>query len=229
MVDVRVKREQGDFLVDVAFRAGGAGVTALFGESGAGKSSVINMVAGLLNPDEGRIVVGGRTLFDSRRRVSVPPDKRRVGYIFQDSRLFPHLSVRSNLIYGMKRTPVEDRFVKYDDVVDMLDIGKLTSRRPSKLSGGEKQRVAIGRALLTSPKILLMDEPLASLDSSRKEEVLKFIIPLPETFSVPIIYVTHDHHEMMRLADTVVYMKDGRVEDVKDISEKEVVAKLVIA
>jgi molybdate transport system ATP-binding protein len=211
VLEIKVKKELGNFAVDVAFSTGEAGVTALFGRSGAGKTSVINMVAGLFPPDEGFIAVNGRTLFDSAHSVDIPPDKRRCGYVFQDGRLFPHLTVKSNLTYGMKLVPRADRYVSYDKVVDLLGIGHLLTRRPAKLSGGEKQRVAIGRALLTSPSLLLMDEPLASLDSERKGEVLPFIARLPRELSVPILYVTHSWDEILNLADTVVLLESGRV------------------
>jgi len=184
MIDIRVKRKQGEFVVDTAFVSEGVGVTALFGDSGAGKTSVINMVAGLISPDEGRIEVNGSLLFDSEKRVHVPPEKRRIGYVFQDGRLFPHLSVRSNLRYGMRLTPGAEHHVPFDEVVRLLGIEHVLGRRPAKLSGGEKQRVAIGRALLTNPSLLLMHEPLASLDGARKAEILPFIARLSKEFSL---------------------------------------------
>ncbi len=211
MLEIKVRKKLGNFTVDVAFSTGKAGVTALFGRSGAGKTSVINMVAGLFPPDEGLISVGGRKLFDSAHSVNIPPGKRRCGYVFQDGRLFPHLTVKANLVYGMKLVPRAERYVRYDQVVDLLGIGHLLARRPAKLSGGEKQRVAIGRALLTSPSILLMDEPLASLDSARKAEVLPFIARLPRELSVPILYVTHAMDEILNLAETVVFLESGAV------------------
>jgi molybdate transport system ATP-binding protein len=210
VIDIRVRRKQGDFVVDTAFISEGVGVTALFGESGAGKTSVINMVAGLVRPDEGRIVVNGSRLFDSEKGVDVPPEERRIGYIFQDGRLFPHLSVRSNLSYGMRLIPAAERRVGFDQVVALLGIEHLLPRRPAKLSGGEKQRVAIGRALLTNPSLLLMDEPLASLDGARKAEVLPFIGRLSRELSIPIFYVTHSLDEIVNLADTLVLMDAGR-------------------
>ncbi|MFY9943217.1 MAG: molybdenum ABC transporter ATP-binding protein [Desulfobacterales bacterium] len=211
MLDVHVIRQQGDFRVDVAFRSPDVGVTALFGRSGAGKTSVVNMVAGLVRPAQGHIVVNSRTLFDAAKGLHVPPEKRRVGYIFQDGRLFPHLSVKSNLTYGMHLTPPAERHVALNDVVDLLGIGNLLHRRPAKLSGGEKQRVAIGRALLTSPALLLMDEPLASLDRSRKAEVMPFLSRLCSELSTPILYVSHSLEEVLNLADTMVLLDDGRV------------------
>lgn len=208
---ISIRRKQGDFSLDVSFEGGESGVTALYGPSGAGKTSVINMVAGLLRPDSGRIVVNGFCLFDSARGIDLPPEKRRIGYVFQDGRLLPHLSVRGNLTYGMHRTPVNRRFVHFDQVVDLLGIDQLLHRRPARLSGGEKQRVAIGRALLTSPTMLLMDEPLASLDAARKAEVLPFIMRLGREFDIPILYVSHAMDELLNLATHMVMMLDGRV------------------
>ena len=219
MLEIKVKKRLGAFPVDVAFSTEGAGVTALFGRSGAGKTSVINMVAGLFPPDEGLIVVNGRKLFDSEHSIDLPPEKRRCGYIFQDGRLFPHLTVKTNLTYGMKLVPRAERYVSYDQVVELLGIGHLLGRRPAKLSGGEKQRVAIGRALLTSPSLLLMDEPLASLDSARKGEVLPFIARLPREFSIPILYVTHSLDEIINLADTVVLLESGKVVAAGNVEE----------
>jgi molybdate transport system ATP-binding protein len=210
VLDINVKRLQGAFKVDAAFVAEGTGITALFGRSGAGKTSVINMVAGLVRPDEGRIVVNGKTCFDSEKGLNVPPEKRRFGYIFQDARIFPHLSVKSNLIYGMNLVPRSERFVAFDQVVELLGLEHLLNRRPAKLSGGEKQRVAIGRSLLTSPRLMLMDEPLASLDDERKSEVLPFIATLPKEFDVPILYVSHSVDEILILADYLVIVDSGR-------------------
>lgn len=208
---VRVKKRLGNFVIDVAFNAGDSGVTALFGRSGAGKTSVLNMVAGLTTPDEGLIEVNGTALFDSQRCVNIPTEKRRCGYIFQDGRLFPHLTVKSNLVYGMKLLSSDMRYVKYDHVVDILGIGHLLERRPAKLSGGEKQRVAIGRALLASPAAILMDEPLASLDEERKDELLPFIAQLPHEFSIPVLYVSHSPDEVLYLSDAIVVLDKGRV------------------
>lgn len=224
MLEIKVKKRLGNFTVDVAFSTRVAGITALFGSSGAGKTSVINMVAGLIRPDEGRITVKGRNLFDSEQSIDIPPEKRRCGYIFQDGRLFPHLTVKSNLTYGMKLVPRADRYVSYDQVVALLGIDHLLSRRPAKLSGGEKQRVAIGRALLTNPDLLLMDEPLASLDITRKDEVLPFIARLSCELLVPILYVTHSLDEILNLADMVVLLESGRA--VAEGSVEDVMSRL---
>lgn len=210
MLRLSVRRRQGTFHLDVNLAAG-AGVTALYGRSGSGKTSVINMVAGLARPDEGRIEVDGRVLFDSTANIDLVPERRRLGYVFQEHRLFPHLSVRGNLVFGRNRLPDAERSVDFDQVVGVLGIAPLLDRRPANLSGGEKQRVAIGRALLASPRILLMDEPLAALDSGRKTELLPFIAELSRQFAIPILYVSHAMDEVLRLADTLVLMDSGRV------------------
>ena len=198
-------------MVNAVFKGAPSGVTALFGSSGAGKTSIVNMVAGLLKPDSGRVAVDGHVLFDSEHGINLPPEKRRVGYVFQDGRLLPHYTVRSNLTYGMHRTPSRQRYVDFDQVVELLGIGPLLPRRPAKLSGGEKQRVAIGRALLASPALLLMDEPLASLDANRKNEVLPFIMRMSREFAIPILYVTHAMDEILHLANRMVLLESGQV------------------
>ena len=210
-MEVKVKRRQGDFSIDINFTCAKSGITALYGPSGAGKTSIINMVAGLIRPDSGSISINGLCLFDSKRGINLPPERRQIGYVFQDGRLLPHISVRANLTYGMHLKPEAQRFVSFDEVVDLLDISHLLDRRPAKLSGGEKQRVAIGRALLTSPAILLMDEPLASLDSARKIELLPFIKKLSHEFSIPILYVSHVKDEILNLADHLVIINMGYV------------------
>lgn len=210
MLDIHVKRKQGEFTVEASFRSAIRGVTALFGRSGAGKTSIINMTAGLVRPDEGRISIDGRCLFDSEKGIDLSPEKRRIGYVFQDGRLFPHLSVRSNLEYGLKRARSGERRVEFDQVVELLGIEHLLARRPAKLSGGEKQRVAIGRALLTNPSLLLMDEPLASLDAARKAEVLPFIARLSRELSISILYVSHSLDEILNLSDRMVLLDSGR-------------------
>ncbi len=210
-MEVNICRKQGDFLINTSFSGAETGVTALFGPSGAGKTSVINMVSGLITPDRGHISVKDLCLFDSEKKINLPTERRRIGYVFQDARLFPHISVHSNLTYGLRLTPPELRFVSFDSVVELLGIGHLLDRRPSKLSGGEKQRVAIGRALLTSPAMLLMDEPLASLDPQRKAEVLPFITRLSREYKIPILYVSHIIDEILNLADKIVIMDSGNV------------------
>lgn len=207
-IAIDVVLRQGDFTLTAALALPGAGVTVLFGPSGAGKTSLINCVAGLVRPERGRIAVGERVLFDSRARIDLPPERRHVGYVFQDGRLFPHMTVAANLRYGMKAATGS---VGFDEVVDLLGIGHLLQRRPANLSGGEKQRVAIGRALLSSPQLLLMDEPLASLDHARRAEILPYLERLRDRYALPILYVTHDRNEARRLAALVVLFRHGQV------------------
>lgn len=217
-LEVSVEKGLGAFTLNAAFSCG-AGITALFGQSGSGKTTVINMIAGLLRPERGRISVDGRTLFDSAAKIDVPPHRRRIGYVFQDARLFPHLTVRRNLLYGRYFSPADGRYAAFDQVVDLLGIAGLLDRRPGGLSGGEEQRVAIGRALLASPRILLMDEPLASLDDARKSEILPYIERLRDQMGLPILYVSHAMDEVARLADTMVLMADGSVAAVGSVEE----------
>lgn len=200
---IDVRKRLGRFELALAFTAG-SGLTALFGPSGAGKTSLLNMVAGTLRPDAGRVAVGDAVLFDDVAGIDVPPEQRRAGYIFQDGRLFPHLSVRNNLLYGWRLTRPEARTLDPSEVIDLLGVGHLLDRRPATLSGGEAQRVAIGRALLASPRFLLMDEPLSSLDRARKEEIMRLIEWLRDELRLPILYVTHDEREVDRLADARV-------------------------
>ena len=187
-----------------------APIVALFGRSGSGKTTLVEAIAGLVRPQSGRIVVGDRVLFDSERAIDLAPEARRVGYVFQDALLFPHLSVRANLAYGERLTPEAERFVDRARVIDLLGLGDLLERRPATLSGGERQRVAIGRALLASPRILLMDEPLASLDTPRKAEILQYVELLRDELRLPIVYVSHAIEEVTRLADCLVLVSDGR-------------------
>lgn len=211
MLDVSIRQTLGNFTLDVAFASEARGVTALFGRSGSGKTSVINAIAGLARPDEGRIRIGDTVYFDSAARVDVPVEKRRIGYVFQDSRLFPHMTVRSNLEFGLRRVPAAERRIGLDSVVDLLGLAHLLERRPRGLSGGEKQRVALGRALLAQPRLLLMDEPMASLDAGRKAEILPYIERLRDEMNIPIVLVSHALDEVVRLATTLVLIGEGRV------------------
>ena len=197
------------FSLDVAFDAP-KGVTALFGRSGSGKTTVVNAVAGLLRPDAGRIVLDGAVLLDSAGGIFLPPHRRRLGYVFQEGRLFPHLTVRQNLRYGQWFAPNAKR-ADFDRVVDLLGLTALLDRRPSHLSGGEKQRVAIGRALLSAPAMLVMDEPLAALDAARKAEILPWLERLRDETHLPILYVSHALTEVARLATTIVLLEEGRI------------------
>jgi len=196
--EVDVARRLGDAEIAVSF-ASEAGVIALFGPSGSGKSSILNMIAGLLTPDRGRIAVGGEILFDAK--VNLPPEARHAGYVFQDGRLFPHLKVRANLLYG---AGAGDATITLKEVVDLLGLGALLGRWPRTLSGGEAQRVAIGRALLSNPRFLLLDEPLASLDRARADEIMTMIERVRDALKLPILYVSHNRAEVDRLAGQVV-------------------------
>ncbi len=209
-LDVDVEHARGAFRLSARFTAR-PGLTALFGRSGSGKTSLVDVVGGLIRPDRGRVAVDGEMLVDTERRLFVPRHRRRVGYVFQDSRLFPHLSVRRNLLYGRWFNRDGGTSTNLDGVVDLLGIGHLLERQPDSLSGGEKQRVAIGRALLSRPRLLLMDEPLASLDESRRSEILPYIERLRDESGLPILYVSHSVAEVARLATTVVIMNDGKV------------------
>ncbi|MCK0196591.1 molybdenum ABC transporter ATP-binding protein [Ancylobacter sp. 6x-1] len=218
MIEIDIRIERSSFRLESAFVAPGAGVTALFGRSGAGKTTIIQAVAGVVRPAAGRIVVDGETYFDLERGIDLPIEARRVGYVFQDSRLFPHFSVEKNLRYGERRargTP----FVGFAQVVDLLGIGHLLKRRPHTLSGGERQRVAIGRALLAQPRILLMDEPLAALDEARKLDILPYIERLRDEMRLPVFYVSHSIDEVLRLSDHVVALADGRQVAAGPVSE----------
>lgn len=215
-VDVRHRR--GHFDLQVAFEAG-PGVTALFGHSGSGKTTVLELIAGLERPQAGRIVVDGEVLADTTTRTWVPSHRRRVGFCFQDSRLFPHMTVRQNLAYGTRFSGRRDEPAHMAQVLDLLGIGDLLERRPGTLSGGERQRVAIGRALLSTPRLLLLDEPLASLDGPRRAEILPYLARVREEAGIPIVYVSHTLPEVARLADTVVLMTAGRVTATGPVAE----------
>ncbi|MGK7868378.1 molybdenum ABC transporter ATP-binding protein [Falsiroseomonas sp. E2-1-a20] len=213
MLDVALRHRFGrdGFALDAAFRLPEAGVTALFGPSGCGKSTILAAVAGLLRPDRGRVALEGTVLLDTARGVDLPPERRRCGVVFQDARLFPHLSIETNLRYGLRRAPAGAEGPGFEEVVDLLGIAPLLARRPAGLSGGERQRVALGRALLARPRLLLMDEPLAALDAARRAEVLPFLARLRDATRLPILYVTHALEEVDALADRLVLLRDGRV------------------
>jgi molybdate transport system ATP-binding protein len=212
-LQVDTRRRLGDLEHRADFDLPLAGVTALFGASGAGKSTLVNLIAGLLRPDAGRIAVGDTVYFDAARGIDLPVHRRELGVVFQDARLFPHLSVRANLRYGLERAGARARAprVPFDAVVALLGLDALLERRPHTLSGGERQRVAVGRALLAQPRLLLMDEPLASLDAPRKAEVLPYIERLRDGFDLPILYVSHAVDEVLRLASTLVLLERGAV------------------
>jgi molybdate transport system ATP-binding protein len=209
MLQVQVKATLGDFRLDAAFEGAGDGLTVLYGPSGAGKSSVLAAVAGALRPDAGRIAMGDDVLYDSAAGVDVPMERRRIGWVFQDARLFPHLSVEGNLRFGLKRAPAGP--IRFEEAVEVLGVGHLLNRRPRELSGGERQRVGLGRALLSQPRLLLMDEPLASLDAQRRAEILPFLERVKTGFTTPILYVTHSLAEAVRLGDRMAVMREGQV------------------
>src|ERR1700681_1473347 len=217
MFDVAVRKTLGDFVLDARFRSNAA-VTALFGPSGAGKTSIINAIAGLLVPERGRITVGDAVLFDADNGTDIPAHKRRVRVVFQESRLFPHLNVRQNLLYG--RWIAGHASGKLDEVVQLLGLEDLLARRPRTLSGGERQRVAIGRALLADPMTLLLDEPLSSLDEARKREILPYLEKLVGAARIPILYVSHAREEIERLAGNVVALDGARVKSVEKNNPK---------
>lgn len=206
MISVDITKPLSGITINAKFEVEG-GCSVLSGPSGAGKTSIINMLSGLMTPASGRIVINSRILYDSGKGINLPPDKRRAGYVFQESRLFPHMTVRKNLLYGRKNTG--DKRILLDDVADLLGISKLMDRYPKNLSGGEKQRVALGRALLSSPEFLLMDEPMASLDSSRRDELINYISRTTSTYNIPVVYVTHNVDEIIRLSDQVGIMESG--------------------
>lgn len=209
MLDIALNVAHGGFRLDAAFSAPTPGVIALFGRSGCGKSTLVNAIAGLVAAGSGRVALDGQVWFDSAAGINVPVERRRIGYVFQDARLFPHYSVRGNLLYGTRGSEPDQH--GFDDVVQLLGLEALLGRRPGGLSGGEKQRVALGRALLANPRLLLLDEPLAALDASRREEVLPYLERLRDHFSIPMVYVSHQLEEVLRLATQLVVLDAGKV------------------
>jgi len=207
---LEVEKQLGALALAARFQIAG-GVTALFGPSGAGKTSLVNMIAGLLKPDRGCIVLDDTTLFDAANAINVPPHRRQIGYVFQEGRLFPHLSVRQNLDYGRRMSGRPRDPTEFERIASLLGITHLLQRRPRMLSGGERQRVAIGRALLMQPRLLLLDEPLASLDAGHKGEILPYLMRLRDQAAVPMVYVSHIAGEVRQIATTVVRLDEGRV------------------
>jgi molybdate transport system ATP-binding protein len=210
MLSVDVEKRLGDFTILARFKTA-AGVTGLFGPSGGGKTTLTNMIAGLIAPDRGHISLADSVLFDSETRINLPAHRRRIGYVFQEGRLFPHLTVAANLDYGRRMSGLTPDAAELQRTVALLDIGHLLERRPGKLSGGERQRVAVGRALLMRPRLLLLDEPLASLDAARKREILPYLERLRDEASIPMVYVSHHAGELRRIATNVVRIDAGRV------------------
>ena len=210
MLKVDVTKQLGEFSLEAAFESEGR-VTGLFGASGAGKTTLVNMIAGLLRPDRGTIAIDGETVDDTAQGIHVPIWRRRIGYVFQDARLFPHLDVRQNLDYGRRMNGLTEDAEQRKRVTDLLDIGHLLDRRPGRLSGGERQRVALGRALLAKPRLLLLDEPLGALDEGRRAEILPYLVRLRDEARIPMVYVSHDAAEMRQLATQIVLLQRGRV------------------
>ncbi len=210
-VEISLQHEFSGFSLDCAFAIDRPGISALFGPSGAGKTTIVNAVAGLLRPKQGRIVVDGQVLLDTGKRICVPVFRRNIGYVFQEARLFPHMSVDENLRYGWRRSEHPASEGEIAHVIAMLGLDHLRARGPSKLSGGEKSRVALGRALLSSPRLLLLDEPLAALDNARKDEIMPYLERLRDDARVPMLYVSHSLEEVSRLADRVIRVEHGRV------------------
>src|SRR5215475_13120677 len=228
MLVLDVAKRLGDFRLTAKFETAERS-TALFGPSGGGKTTIANLIAGLITPDRGRIVLEDTVLFDSDQHVNVPSHQRRIGYVFQEGRLFPHLTVARNLDYGRRICGLARDRAEMTRIVDLLDIGHLLDRRPGKLSGGERQRVAFGRALLMRPRLLLLDEPLASLDAARKREILPYLQKLRDEAHVPMVYVSHHAPELKRIATAVVLLDGGRVAgagglDVLDAATAELMA-----
>lgn len=211
MLKVHATARRGSFALDVRIDVATPGIIALFGRSGCGKTTLVSIVAGLLRAEHAVVDIDGVVLEDTARQVRIAPERRRIGYVFQDSRLFPHLHVLANLQYGERRAPAGERRIGLDKVIALLDLQQLLRRRPRDLSGGERQRVALGRALLSQPRLLLLDEPLASLDVARREEVLPYLESLRDEFAMPMIYVSHQFDEVMRLASHIVLLDNGRV------------------
>ncbi|WP_339427610.1 MULTISPECIES: molybdenum ABC transporter ATP-binding protein [unclassified Pseudomonas] len=210
MIDVRLQLKYSGFALEVDLHLPGRGVTALYGHSGSGKTTCLRCIAGLERAEDGFIQVNDEVWQDSRNGVFVPPHKRALGYVFQEASLFAHLSVRANLEFGLKRIPRQQRRVDMAQATELLAIGHLLDRNPQHLSGGERQRIGIARALLTSPKLLLMDEPLAALDSQRKGEILPYLERLHDELDIPVLYVSHAQDEVARLADHIVLLSDGK-------------------
>ena len=207
MLSLNIMQQQGDHVLEVDLQIPAKGITAIFGVSGAGKTSLINAISGLTQPQRGRIQLHNRLLFDAEQKIALPPEKRRIGYVFQDARLFPHYRVRGNLQYGM----APKMKAQFDSLVSLLGLEALLPRFPLSLSGGEKQRVAIGRALLTAPDMLLLDEPLASLDLPRKRELMPYLQKLAKQVDIPMLYVSHSLEEILQLADNVLVLDAGKV------------------
>lgn len=210
MLDIHIRFARGDFVVNVQQKIESS-VTGLFGPSGSGKSTLLGLLGGFIKPDSGHIILDGSCLFDSAKSVNLAPHMRRIGTLFQDGRLFPHLSIKKNLTYGLNLIAEENRVIQFDAIVEMLELSDFLARRPHELSGGEIQRVALGRALLTSPKLLLLDEPLSSLDMRLRQQILPFLKLIKDEIKIPMIYVSHDMSEIEYLADKIMRIEAGNI------------------
>lgn len=210
MLDIHIRFARGDFVVSVQQKIESS-VTGLFGPSGSGKSTLLGLLGGFIKPDSGHIILDGSCLFDSAKRVNLAPHMRSIGTLFQDGRLFPHLSIKKNLTYGLNLIAEENRVIQFDAIVEMLELSDFLARRPHELSGGEIQRVALGRALLTSPKLLLLDEPLSSLDMRLRQQILPFLKLIKDEIKIPMIYVSHDMSEIEYLADKIMRIEAGNI------------------
>jgi len=210
MLDIHIRFARGDFVVNVQQKIESS-VTGLFGPSGSGKSTLLGLLGGFIKPDSGHIILDGSCLFDSAKRVNLAPHMRRIGMLFQDGRLFPHLSIKKNLTYGLNLIAEENRAIQFDAIVEMLELSDFLARRPHELSGGEIQRVALGRALLTSPKLLLLDEPLSSLDMRLRQQILPFLKLIKDEIKIPMIYVSHDMSEIEYLSDKIMRIEAGNI------------------
>ncbi len=210
MLDIHIRFARGDFVVNVQQKIESS-VTGLFGPSGSGKSTLLGLLGGFIKPDSGHIILDGSCLFDSAKRVNLAPHMRSIGTLFQDGRLFPHLSIKKNLTYGLNLIAEENRVIQFDAIVEMLELSDFLARRPHELSGGEIQRVALGRALLTSPKLLLLDEPLSSLDMRLRQQILPFLKLIKDEIKIPMIYVSHDMSEIKYLTDKIMRIEAGNI------------------
>ena len=212
MIEVRAKFKRANFELDAALHLTQR-VTAIFGPSGSGKSTLLSIIAGIIKPDSGRIVVDGDCLFDSDKRINKPVHERRIGMVFQDGRLFPHLNVMQNLSYALHFIPKAQQQFNLEHILQLLEISPLVKQRPHQLSGGEKQRVALGRALLSSPRLLMLDEPLASLDDRLKNQILPFLKLVADEIHIPMIYISHSKKEIMQITDNLIHIHNGKVKN----------------
>ena len=210
MIEVSATLKRQDFALDVALQLDQR-VTAIFGPSGSGKSTLLSIIAGISKPDQGRVMINGETVFDHEKKINKPIHQRRIGLVFQDARLFPHLNVEHNLRYPLKYTPTHEQQFHLNDIVNLLEIDHLLKRTTHQLSGGEKQRVALGRALLSSPRLLMLDEPMASLDESLKSQILPFLKKVADEIKIPMIYISHSKDEIMQITNNVVYINAGKI------------------